>query len=90
MESRENTTTTTVATIGSSLFQNLRSFSYKTIHEASNILAHKLIQGGIERDDVVVLYSYRGVDLVIAVMGVLKAGATFSVIGKKRKRAANQ
>lgn len=26
------------------------------------------------------IYAYRGVDLVIAVMGVLKAGATFSVI----------
>jgi L-aminoadipate-semialdehyde dehydrogenase len=45
-------------------------------------VAHALIQGGIEREDVVVLYSYRGVDLVIAVMGVLKAGATFSVIGR--------
>jgi hypothetical protein len=28
------------------------------------------------------IYAYRGVDLVIAIMGVLKAGATFSVIGK--------
>ena len=26
------------------------------------------------------VYAYRGVDLVIAIMGVLKAGATFSVI----------
>ena len=26
------------------------------------------------------IYAYRGVDLMIAVMGVLKAGATFSVI----------
>ncbi|KAI8607697.1 hypothetical protein BC830DRAFT_1053041, partial [Chytriomyces sp. MP71] len=57
-----------------------RSFSYKQIHEASNIVAHALIQGGIQREDVVVLYSHRGVDLVIAVMGVLKSGATFSVI----------
>ncbi|KAJ3062866.1 large subunit of alpha-aminoadipate reductase [Podochytrium sp. JEL0797] len=57
-----------------------RSFTYKQIHEASNIVAHALIAGGIQREDVVVLYSYRGVDLVIAVMGVLKSGATFSVI----------
>jgi hypothetical protein len=27
------------------------------------------------------VYAHRGVDLVVAVMGILKAGATFSVIG---------
>ncbi|KAJ3101684.1 large subunit of alpha-aminoadipate reductase, partial [Physocladia obscura] len=57
-----------------------RSFTYRQINEASNIVAHALIAGGIRREDVVVLYSYRGVDLVVAVMGVLKSGATFSVI----------
>ncbi|KAJ3270536.1 large subunit of alpha-aminoadipate reductase [Terramyces sp. JEL0728] len=58
-----------------------KTYSYKELNEASNILAHHFIASGIQREDVVVLYSYRGVDLVIAVMGVLKAGATFSVIG---------
>ncbi|KAJ3038477.1 large subunit of alpha-aminoadipate reductase [Rhizophlyctis rosea] len=62
------------------VFDNLREFTYKQINEASNIVAHHLLRNGIEREDVVVLYSYRGVDLVVAVMGVLKAGATFSVI----------
>ncbi len=57
-----------------------RNFTYAAINRASNVLAHRLIAGGIKREDVVVLYSYRGVDLVVAVMGVLKAGATFSVI----------
>ncbi|KAI9362960.1 hypothetical protein DFJ73DRAFT_811755 [Zopfochytrium polystomum] len=57
-----------------------RTFTYQQIHEASNVLAHHLIRNGIQREDVVVLYSYRGVDLVVAVMGVLKSGATFSVI----------
>ncbi|KAJ3386880.1 large subunit of alpha-aminoadipate reductase [Lobulomyces angularis] len=57
-----------------------RKFTYKVINEASNVVAHRLIKSGIQREDVVVLYSYRGVDLVVAVMGVLKAGATFSVI----------
>ncbi|KAJ3014108.1 large subunit of alpha-aminoadipate reductase [Thoreauomyces humboldtii] len=58
----------------------LREFSYRHINEASNILAHHLLRNGIAREDVVVLYSYRGVDLVVAVMGVLKAGAVFSVV----------
>ena len=57
-----------------------RAFSYKQIHEASNILAHHLIGAGITQGDVVMVYSYRGVDLVVAVMGILKAGATFSVL----------
>ena len=64
------------------VFDDLREFTYKQINEASNIVAHHLLRNGIEREDVVVLYSYRGVDLVVAVMGVLKAGATFSVIGE--------
>ncbi|KAJ5892616.1 hypothetical protein N7504_009307 [Penicillium tannophilum] len=57
-----------------------REFTYKQINEASNILGHHLVQSGIQRGEVVMVYAYRGVDLVVAVMGVLKAGATFSVI----------
>ncbi|TPX41142.1 hypothetical protein SeMB42_g05706 [Synchytrium endobioticum] len=71
VESKDNTTQG---------LSNLRQFTYKHIHEASNVVAHHILQNGIQREDVIVLYSYRGVDLVVAIMGVLKAGATFSVI----------
>ncbi|CAO1606434.1 large subunit of alpha-aminoadipate reductase [Xanthoria calcicola] len=57
-----------------------RDFTYSQINEASNQVAHHLLQHGIERGDVVMIYAHRGVDLVVAVFGVLKAGATFSVI----------
>lgn len=57
-----------------------RIFTYKQIDEASNILAHHLVFKGVERGHVVMVYAYRGVDLVVSVMGILKAGATFSVI----------
>ncbi|KAF3481347.1 L-aminoadipate-semialdehyde dehydrogenase large subunit [Arthroderma uncinatum] len=57
-----------------------REFTYRQIHEASNILAHHLVQSGVERGEVVMVYAHRGVDLVVAVMGILKAGGTFSVI----------
>jgi L-aminoadipate-semialdehyde dehydrogenase len=60
--------------------KDTRYFTYQQMNHASNILAHHLIQSGIKREDVVVLYSYRGVDLVVAIIGVLKSGATFSVI----------
>lgn len=57
-----------------------RTFTYQQIHESSNILAHHLVQSGLQKGDVVMIYSYRGVDLVVAVMGTLKAGGTFSVL----------
>ncbi|KAF8475997.1 hypothetical protein BDZ91DRAFT_649471 [Kalaharituber pfeilii] len=57
-----------------------RVFTYRQLDEASNILAHHFVQKGIQIGDVVMVYAHRGVDLVVAVMGVLKAGATFSVI----------
>jgi L-aminoadipate-semialdehyde dehydrogenase len=61
--------------------QERRTYSYGTIRRASNILAHHLIQGGIQREEVVMVYAYRSVELVVAVMAILKAGAVFSVIG---------
>lgn len=59
-----------------------RVFTYRQIDETSNVLAHYLVDQGVARGDVIMVYAYRGVDLVVAVMGILKAGATFSVIGK--------
>ncbi|KAI9681335.1 MAG: large subunit of alpha-aminoadipate reductase [Caeruleum heppii] len=57
-----------------------RTFTYQQIDQASNVLAHHLLQHGVQPNEVVMVYAHRGVDLVVAVMGVLKAGATFSVI----------
>jgi len=57
-----------------------REFTYRQIHEASNQLAHHLLQHGIQRGEVVMIYAYRGVDLVVSIMGTLKAGAAFSVV----------
>ncbi|RKP01893.1 hypothetical protein CXG81DRAFT_11456 [Caulochytrium protostelioides] len=64
----------------SAAFDLARTFTYDQIHRASNVLAHHLLRRGVAREDVVVLYSARCADLVVAVMAVLKAGATFSVI----------
>ncbi|EIE87722.1 hypothetical protein G6F46_005476 [Rhizopus delemar] len=56
------------------------TYNYEQINQASNLVAHYLLANNIQREDVVMIYAYRGVDLVIAIMGVLRAGATFSVI----------
>ncbi|KAL8714423.1 MAG: hypothetical protein Q9220_001756 [cf. Caloplaca sp. 1 TL-2023] len=57
-----------------------REFTYRQINRASNHVAHHLLENSIQRGDFVMIYAHRGVDLVVAVFGVLKAGATFSVI----------
>jgi L-aminoadipate-semialdehyde dehydrogenase len=58
-----------------------RNFTYKQVNDASSLIAQALLNGGVDAGDVVVIYAHRGVELVVAIMGVLKAGATFSVIG---------
>ncbi|KAF8756534.1 alpha-aminoadipate reductase Lys1p [Rhizoctonia solani] len=55
-------------------------YTYADILRASNILAHHLIKGGVQREEVVMVYASRSVEMVVAVMAILKAGATFSVI----------
>ncbi|KAI9458834.1 alpha-aminoadipate reductase Lys1p [Lactarius psammicola] len=60
--------------------QERRYYSYGTILRASNILAHHLISGGVKPGDIVMVYAHRSVDLVVAVVATLKAGAAFSVI----------
>jgi L-2-aminoadipate reductase len=58
------------------------TYTYAMILSAANIVAHRLLNGGIQREDVVMVYAHRSVELVVAVMGILKAGGIFSVIGK--------
>jgi len=57
-----------------------RKFTYKQIFEATSVLSHHFVQSGIQRGDVVMIFAHRGVDLVVAIMAVLAAGATFSVL----------
>ena len=38
------------------------------------------MKNGVQRGEVVMIFAHRGVDLVVAIMAVLAAGATFSVL----------
>jgi L-aminoadipate-semialdehyde dehydrogenase len=62
--------------------QEKRTYTYDVIRHASNILAHNLLRGGIQREEVVMVYADRSVELLVAVMAILKVGAIFSVIGQ--------
>lgn len=63
------------------MVDNERSYTYQLMDELSNRLANYLIGQGIQPEDVVTLYAHRSVSIVVGIMGILKAGATFSVIG---------
>jgi amino acid adenylation domain-containing protein len=57
-----------------------QSWSYRELDEASNRLAGALIAGGIKPKDTVAIYAQRSGSLVIAIFGVLKAGASFLML----------
>lgn len=48
-----------------------RSYTYRQIFEASNVLAHYLHDAGVANGDIVMIWAHRSVDLVVSIMGVL-------------------
>lgn len=69
-----------VQTAGNDLSHPI-TYTYGAIRRAANVLAHHLLAYGVQREEVVMIYAYRSVELVVAILATLKAGATFSVIG---------
>ena len=53
------------------------TLTYRELDERSNQIAHSLISKGAGPDSLVGLYMSRSADLVIAALGVLKAGAAY-------------
>ena len=54
-----------------------KSMTYLELNEKANQLARYLIIQGIGRDDVVALMMDRSLDMIISILGVLKAGAAY-------------
>ncbi|WP_298427966.1 condensation domain-containing protein, partial [uncultured Kordia sp.] len=53
------------------------SLTYQELNERSNQFAHYLQENGIKKDDQVVFYMNRGIDYLVAMLGVWKVGACF-------------
>ncbi|WP_448322208.1 amino acid adenylation domain-containing protein, partial [Streptomyces sp. CO7] len=53
------------------------SLSYRELDERANQLAHHLIDLGVRAEQLVPVCVERGIDAVVAVLGVLKAGAAY-------------
>jgi amino acid adenylation domain-containing protein len=56
------------------------SLTYDQLEARSQLVAGRLAAAGVGRGDVVAVHSERGVPFVVALLGVLKAGAAFAVI----------
>jgi len=53
------------------------SLSYAQVNRHANQLAHRLLELGVKPDDRVAICMARSVDLIVAVLGVLKSGAGY-------------
>ncbi|MEM9070569.1 MAG: MupA/Atu3671 family FMN-dependent luciferase-like monooxygenase [Myxococcota bacterium] len=54
-----------------------KSLTYRELDEAANRVAHVLRGRGVQADDLVGLYCYRSLDLLIGAYGILKAGGAY-------------
>ena len=55
-------------------------WTYRELDQRSNQLANYLIAQGIKPKDVVAIYAQRSAALVVALLGILKAGAAFVIL----------
>jgi amino acid adenylation domain-containing protein len=59
------------------LVHNEQFLTYKALDEKANYVAQCLIDQGIRGGDFVAIQLDRGIDLIVAILGVLKAGAVY-------------
>jgi len=54
-----------------------QTLSYQQLNEKANLVAHALKQKGVETDQVVGIMVNRSLEMVIGILGILKAGAAY-------------
>ena len=59
------------------VFSKYNTLSYAALNAKANQLARLLLNQGVRSGDVVALYQYRSVDMMVSILSVLKAGAAY-------------
>ncbi|UOE51897.1 amino acid adenylation domain-containing protein [Mucilaginibacter sp. SMC90] len=54
-----------------------KSLTYRELHVRSNRLAHHLQRYGVKADVLVPVYMERGMDMIVAILGILKSGGAY-------------
>jgi amino acid adenylation domain-containing protein len=67
-----------------------QSLSYEELNQRSNRLAHRLIGMGIGPEDLVGIRLARSAELIVAVLGILKAGAAYLPMDPNYPKARTQ
>ena len=57
-----------------------QSWTYDETNRCANRLAHCLIDSGIRPKDLIAIYAHRSSSLIVALFGILKAGASFLIL----------
>ena len=54
-----------------------RALTYKELNHQANVLAKLLLENGIQEEEVILLRIERSVEMVVALLGILKSGAAY-------------
>ncbi|HVI46388.1 MAG TPA: amino acid adenylation domain-containing protein [Chitinophaga sp.] len=54
-----------------------QSLTYRELQAKANQVAHYLVSAGVRPGDKIGLLSYRGLDMIVAIWGILKSGAAY-------------
>ena len=54
-----------------------KSLTYHELNERANQLAHVLLKRGVRKEDLIALYMERSLEMVVALLGILKAGCAY-------------
>ncbi|NOU64742.1 amino acid adenylation domain-containing protein [Paenibacillus sp. LMG 31461] len=57
-----------------------RAMSYQELHNKSNLLADYLVQKGVLLEDIVGIYMHHSIEMIVALLAVLKSGAAYMPI----------
>ncbi|HEX2270160.1 MAG TPA: amino acid adenylation domain-containing protein, partial [Pyrinomonadaceae bacterium] len=62
------------------VLDGIDAWTYRALNKRSNQLAHYLLARGINKQDVIVVLGHRSAALIWGLLGILKAGAAFTIL----------